>query len=240
MARPRTGFAALTLALAVLSSACLGGGGGSNASRSRAGETTTTNGPGCQFIVASEAKRSEPAAVAQPVFLTGASATSTVCYDKITFVFAAGNAVPGVTTTTTTTTPTVPGATTTTTNPDAANLPPGYTVQYMKPPFAPKLVSATEQLSSVHAILEVTISPASAVDAQATRHTQTYEGALRLPLSGMVHTDSVEFLSNFPQAPPPAPSTVVWLIGLDSKQPFTTDFANSPPRLSVLIMHGLP
>jgi hypothetical protein len=236
MGRPRIGFAALALAIALTSSACLGGGGGSGATRSRPSATATTNGPGCQFIVASEAKRTEPTPIAQPVYLTSASAASTVCYDKITFVFTPGTAVPGVVPTTTTT---VPGATTTTTNPETANFPPGYTVQYMNPPFAPKLVTATEQIPSVHAILEVTISPASAVDAQATRHTQTYQGALRLPLSGMAHTDSVEFLSSFPQSPV-APPSVVWLIGLDSKQPFTTDYANSPPRLSVLIMNGAP
>ena len=238
MGRPRTGFAALVLVVGLVSSACLGGGGGSNPAH-QPSATVTTNGPGCQLIVASEAKRTEPAAITQPVYLSSASAYNSVCYDKITFVFTPGTAVPGVTTTTPTT---LPGATPTTTNPEATDLPPGYTVQYMKPPFAPKLVSATEQIPSVHAILEVTITPASAVDTQTSRHVQTYSGALRLPLGGlgMVHTDSVEFLSNFPQAPAPAPPTVVWLIGLDAQQPFTTDYANSPPRLSGLIMNGLP
>ena len=231
MGRPRLRFAALAIVLALVSSACLGGGG----SQSRQEDTTTTtNGPGCQFIVASEARRTEPAAITQPVYLTSASATPTVCYDKITFVFSAPSAVAGAPTTTTTT---LPGATTTTTNPLLSEYPPGYTVQYMKPPFAPHLQSATEEIPTVQAILEVTISPASETDTQTSRHLLTYDGALRLPLTGMAHTDSVELLSTFPQAPPPASPKVVWLIGLDAKRPFTTDYANNPPRLSVLIMH---
>ncbi len=230
MGRPRLRFAALTVVLALVAAACLGGGSQAR----QPATTTTTNGPGCQFIVASEASRSEPAAITQPVFLTSASATPTVCYDKITFVFTPGSQIIGVPTTTTTT---VPGATTTTTNPALSDYPPGYSVQYMKPPFAPGLRSATEQIPSVSAILEVTISPAAETDTQTSRHVLTYDGPLRLPLTGMAHTDSVELLSNFPQAPAPAPPKVVWLIGLDTKRPFTTDYANDPPRLSVLILN---
>jgi len=231
MGRRRARFAALVLAITATTSACLGGGSGST---HRASVTTTTNGPGCQFIVASEAKRVEPARITEPVFLTSATATPTVCYDKVTFVFATADSVPGVPTTTTTT---MPGQTTTTTNPLTVGYPPGYTVQYVKPPFAPGLRSATEEIPTVNAILEVTISPAAETDTQTSRHVLTYDGPLRLPLSAMAHTDSVELLSSFPQAPAPAPPKLVWLIGLDAKRPFTTDYANDPPRLSILIMN---
>ncbi len=167
---------------------------------------------GCRFIVANVAKRQSPTSVLFPEYLVSVSATPTVCYDKITFVFNQGG------------------------NPTA--LPPGYTVQYQQPPFAPNLTSQTENVSGVHAILEVIITPASLVDTRVPLNPpRTYQGSLRLALPGLRHTLIVELLSNFPQSPDPIQGTVVWLIGLDSKRPFVTDAAANPPRVSVLVMN---
>ena len=148
--------------------------------------------------------------ISQAEYLDAATAAPTVCYDDITFTFQQGN---------------------------NSDLPPAYTVQYVpvNKPVAPGLTStATQSLTGVNAILEVVIHPASETSASG----QTYAGNLRLALTGMRHTLIVEYLTTFPQpSPDPNQAEVVWLIGLDVKRPFTTDAANSPPRVSVLIMN---
>lgn len=211
MGHARFRLAAFGLALVVVASACSGG-GGSSAHRKAKTSAVSANDAGCQFIVASTSPRTEPPRVALAEYLVSATATPTVCYDKITFVFDRG---------------------------DAPNLPPGYDVRYMKPPFAPGLRSQTEGLTGVKAILQVTITPASLTDVRVPSHpVQTYRGALLLQLPGLRHTLSVEVLTKFPQvSPDPNASQMVWLIGLDQERPFTTDSANLPSRLSVLIMN---
>jgi hypothetical protein len=186
--------------------------GGSSASRPRRRTHAVSNGPGCQYIVAGVDKRATVPLINQAEYLVNASATPTVCYDKISFVFDKGN---------------------------APDLPPAYTVQYKTPPFAPGLSTATEQLDGVHAILEVTMTPASLTDARSPSNPRTtYQGNLRLALQGMRHVLIVELLRTFPQPSlDPNAGVVVWLIGLDSKRPFTTDSANQPPRVNVLIMN---
>ena len=183
--------------------ACFGGGGGSATPTS----TAPAHGPGCQFIVASEAKRQTVPIINQAVFLDNAGAVPTVCYDDITFSFAPGG---------------------------DGDLPPAYTVQYV-PLNAPEVASTSAaSLTGVKAVLEVVIHPASETNAG----NLTYKGNLRLALQTMNHTLIVEYLNNFPQpSPDPNQSQVVWLIGLDAKRPITTDAANGPPRVSVLVMN---
>jgi len=204
--RARARLVGLAVVLVFTTAACLGGGGGSTTTTTSA--NASNNGPGCQFIVASEAPRATIPIINQTVFLDNATANPTVCYDKITFTFQPGG---------------------------GGDLPPAYTVQYV-PSNAPGVLnSATASLTGVRAILEVIIHPASETNAG----NLTYKGNLRLALAtNMNHTLIVEFLNTFPQpSPDPNQSQLVWLIGLDAKRPFTTDAANSPPRVNVLVMN---
>jgi hypothetical protein len=212
-------FVALAATLTLVASACFGGGGGGATRASRRRGSSKGSDPGCQYVTASTLARKIPPRVDKAEYLIDATAQSTVCYDQITFVFQPG---------------------------DAANLPPsvapavyppGYTVQYKQPPYAPGLTSSAESLPGVHAILEVTLSPASELDVRKSGNpTQTYKGNLRLELKGLRHTQIVELLDTFPQpSPDPNASVIVWLIGLDSKRPFTTQSAIEPPRVSILI-----
>jgi hypothetical protein len=218
MGPSRVRFVALVATLTIVTSACFGGGGGGATRARRGGGSSNANDPGCQFVAASTLTRKVPPRVDKPEYLTGATAQNTVCYDQITFLFDPG---------------------------DAANLPPSaapsvyppsYTVQYKQPPFAPGLNrTAAESLSGVHAILEVTLSPASGVDMRKGT-SRTYKGNLRLQLpTGIRHTQIVELLDTFPQSPDPNAPVMVWLIGVDSKRPFTTQSAILPPRISILI-----
>jgi hypothetical protein len=212
MGRPRTGFAALFVALVVIAAACSGGGSSAQPTTAKNSNAAANDPAGCRFIVASQNARQIPSSVALPDYLISASAAPTVCYDKITFVFNQGA------------------------NPTA--LPPGYKVEYKQAPFAPNLQSSTETLTGVRAILEVVLTPASGVDARSPSNpTHTYQGNLRLALPGLRHTLIVELLSTFPEPTDPNQGEVVWLIGLDSKRPFVTDAAANPPRVSVLIMN---
>jgi len=182
-------------------------GGGGGSTTTTTSANASANGAGCQFIVASEAPRATIPIINQSVFLDNATANPTVCYDKITFTFEPGG---------------------------DGDLPPAYTVQYV-PSNAPGVAnSSTASLTGVRAILEVIIHPASETNAG----NLTYKGNLRLALTSMNHTLIVEFLDTFPQpSPDPNQSQLVWLIGLDAKRPFTTDAANSPPRVSVLVLN---
>jgi hypothetical protein len=201
------------VAAALVAPSCFGGGSSASPShRARRSVAASSNDPGCQFIVAGDAKRSTVPLVNMAEYLIDATARPSVCYDKITFTFERGN---------------------------SPNLAPSYSVFYRQPPIAPGLVSATESLPGVHAILEVMITPASETDVRNPGSpVNTYLGNLRLQLNGMRHTLIVELLRGFPQpSPDPNASVMVWLIGLDAKRPFTTDDVNSPPRVNVLIMN---
>jgi hypothetical protein len=216
MGPSRVRFVALVATLTIVASACFGGGGG-GASAKRSGGSSNGHDPGCRYVTAGTLTRKVPARVDKTEYLIDATAQNTVCYDQITFVFDPG---------------------------DAANLPPSvapsvyppsYTVQYKQPPFAPGLKASAESLSGVHAILEVTLTQASGTDLR-KGGSQTYKGNLRLQLKGMQHTLIVELLDTFPQpSPDPNASVMVWLIGLDSKRPFTTQSAIEPPRVNILI-----
>jgi hypothetical protein len=211
MARPRLRFVGFAVAMTLVAASCFGGGGGSS-SRSRSSSGGSSSDPGCQFIVAGEEKRATVPIITMPVALIDAAARPTVCYDKITFTFQPGN---------------------------DGDLPPSYSVFYAKPPFAPGLVTSGESLPGVHTFLEVMMTPASETDLRnPTNASQTYKGNLRLTFpQTMHHTLIVELLHTFPQGPNPLAPVLVWVIGLDGRHPFTTDAANSPPRVNVLIMN---
>lgn len=218
--RRRIGILFVALGL-VASAACSGGGESSGAgapgSGSKGGAATpnkrTIKGPGCEFIVAGAEKRfTKP--LPDIEFLQSAVAESTTCYDKITFLFDPG---------------------------DGPDLPPGYTVEYRKAPFGYEgVANSTAGFKDAKAVLAVEIQPASTTDARnPARPVETYKGNLRLQLTDMRHTVIVEWLSKIVDLTPEdhTDDKVVWLIGLDSKRPFTVDAANQPPRVSVLVMH---
>jgi hypothetical protein len=160
--------------------------------------------PGCRFIVAREAKRSIPTPP-DLVFLTDAVATAQPCYDKITFTFES----------------------------TGADFPPGYEVEYRKPPFTEGADhSPVETVGS--AFLFVTFRPAQSFDRRDPNNPkQTYLGNLRLQLKDMHHTCIVRHLED-------GDGTVMWVIGLDVKRPFTVDAYNNPPRVDVLVTTASP
>jgi hypothetical protein len=178
--------------------------------------TRSSKGPGCQYIVAGTAKRFTTRGT-KLQYLTDATAEPATCYDKITFTFNRG---------------------------DAPDLPPGYTVEYAKPPFAPFTRSTTEGFKQAKAVLKVTMGPADQFDTRRPgAKKQTYGGNLRLLIPKQVrHVVIVEFLNNVPDLTPTdqTDNSVIWLIGLDEKRPFTVDAYNQPPDttiVSVLVMH---
>jgi hypothetical protein len=216
----RIGILFVALALVAMA-ACSGGGDSTGSSAPGSGSKRgtarpskrTIKGPGCQFIVAGTEKRFTQA-LPDEEFLQAATAEPTTCYDKITFVFDPG---------------------------DGPDLPPGYTVEYRKAPFGYEgVANSTAGFKEAKAVLAVEVQPASTTDARnPARPVETYKGNLRLGLQNMEHTVIVEWLSKIVDLTPDDHSDdkVVWLIGLDSKRPFTVDAANQPPRVSVLIMH---
>jgi hypothetical protein len=206
------------LVLALVAGACTGSTttAGNPAKTGTVRHTRSTKGPGCQYIVAGTAKRFTTRGK-KLQYLTDATAAPATCYDKITFTFDRG---------------------------DSPDLPPGYTVEYHKPPFAPFTHSTTEGFKDAKAVLEVTMGPADQFDTrQPGRKRQSYSGNLRLLLPKQIrHVVIVEFLNNVPDLTPtdPTDDSVIWLIGLDQKRPFTVDAYNQPPNttiVSVLVMH---
>lgn len=113
--------------------------------------------------------------------------------------------------------------------PTGADMPPGYEVGYQKGPFTegPEGQYNVETLGD--AFLFITFTPAASTDSSnEARPVQTYRGNLRLRLEDMHHTEIVRKLID-------GDGTVMWLVGLDEKRPFTVDAANQPPRVSVYI-----
>jgi len=264
--RPRP-LTAGALACLVLLAACSGGAGTSTTPATGSGtpDSRESNGPGCRYIVAGTEKRSTTPGE-DLEFLTSAIAEPKTCYDKVTFEFDPA---------------------------DGPDLPPGYTVEYRKPPFVEGVRTSTEGFKEAKYVLYVELRPVSTIDTRFSgRGITTYKGNLRLGLQGMEHAVIVEWLDTAPPsvpessapsststttsrgtsppgtsprgssprasgsttsstvappAPPttsttlarndPATSRVVWLIGLDSKRPFTVDASNQPPKISILIMH---
>ena len=114
-----------------------------------------------------------------------------------------------------------------------ADFPPGYEVEYRKGPFTEGPTGAPVSMLG-NAFLYVTFKPAQSVDrSNPGRPKQTYPGNLLLRLKGMRHTEIVRKLID-------GDGTVMWIIGLDTKRPFTVDSYNSPPStafVKILIMN---
>jgi hypothetical protein len=220
--------AALTLVLSLSVSvlaACGGSSSDANASNEKQPDkrrSITANAAdprdACEFIVAGTAKRSISAPGDGLPYLIDADAEPTPCYDKVTFLFDPGG---------------------------GEDLPPGYTVEYRKKPFdlPPGISTSTAGFKDAKFVLYVEITPASTTDVRNPRvKKDTYLGNLRLLLPDEIeHVNIVEWVDEVDKVDPtPDDQTdgrIVWLIGLDEKRPFTVDFANQPPRVSVLIMH---
>jgi hypothetical protein len=203
----------------VTCAACTGstdsGGSAAPGSGSKKGTPTGkrhNKGPGCQYIVAGDAKRSTPVGT-NLEYLVDAVAAPTTCYDAITFTFDPG---------------------------DGPDLPPAYTVEYRTKPFGLEgIPTSTAGFKQARAVLYVELTPTSTTNAlNPARPVETYKGNLRLQLKGLRHTVIVEYVSKLVDATPDVHTDdkLVWLIGLNSKQPFTVDAANQPPRVTVIVM----
>jgi hypothetical protein len=109
-----------------------------------------------------------------------------------------------------------------------SDMPPGYQIEYVEKDDAPRDCP----IDSVgNAFLHITLTPASEYDTTAPgKPKQTYLGNLRLRLENMNHTQLV-------CKRPDGENTVSWMIGLDSKRPFTVDAASAPPRVIVYVMN---
>lgn len=154
---------------------------------------------GCDDVVMGEESRSTPAPDVME-HLTGAIAYQEPCWDRVLFTFES----------------------------ELGQAPPGYQVEYRKPPF-----TEGERESPVRtegeAFLFVTFTPASQFDNRdPARPIQTYKGNLLLDLDVMHHVTMVRKLID-------GLGTVMWLIGLDEKRPFTVDAVSNPPRVSIFI-----
>lgn len=108
------------------------------------------------------------------------------------------------------------------------DMPPGYDIEYREPPFTDPNGG---QIATVgEAFLYLTFKPVSQYDDREGRHKQMYLGNLRLTLTDTHHTQLVSKLTDAEDG------TQSWVIGLDSRRPFTVDAASDPPRVTVYIM----
>ena len=108
--------------------------------------------------------------------------------------------------------------------------PPGYVVQYVDParqPFTDGTPPVPISLPGT-AFLLVKIKPASSTDPLLPGNPQTYTGNLSLDYGAHHHLQIVREL-------PDADGAVMWAIGLDAKEPFLVDRAESPTRVTVYI-----
>ncbi len=114
-----------------------------------------------------------------------------------------------------------------------ADLPPGYTVEYHKG----SVIDPTTKKPAITlgtATLLVTFQPAQSQDGRDPGNIKhTYAGLEHLQLRHMHHTCIVNHLTD-------GDGTVVFLIGLDVKRPFTVDAYNNPPRVDVLVTTASP
>ena len=107
--------------------------------------------------------------------------------------------------------------------------PPGYRVAYRDVAAEPLLDADGNEISLPgNAFLVVEIAPAASNDPRVEDQPATYRGNLRLSYGDNHHLEIVQKL-------PDAAGAVVWVIGLDSEQPFVVDSAAGPPRVNVYI-----
>jgi hypothetical protein len=113
--------------------------------------------------------------------------------------------------------------------PTGDDMPPGYEIEYCEPPFTEGDHGQYTVETLGEAFLCVTFTPASSFEpSESGRGAQTYRGNLRLRLDGMHHTEIVRKKID-------GLGTVMWLIGLDTRRPFTVDAVNHPPRVILYI-----
>jgi hypothetical protein len=212
--RPRLVLIGALACMLTVSAACAGGGDG-EAKPARNNDAATRQadeGPGCEHIVASEGRRFRRPGT-NLIYMVDAVTEPHVCYDEISFVFDPG---------------------------DSPDLPPGYLVEYRKPPFVEGINTTTEGFDEAKAYLYVEMQPTSTTDLRfAGSGRRTYRGNLRLGLDKKIqHTVIVEWLDKVEDVTPedPTDDKIIWVIGLDEKRPFTVDSANQPPRISILVM----
>ncbi len=103
---------------------------------------------------------------------------------------------------------------------------PGYKVDYGTPPFTQAGSGKTVAVMG-HAFVVVTISPGYGYDFESG--TPTYTGPLRITPATANHVQEIAQLGDYE-------GTLQWVIGLDSKRPFTVQATTSPQvQLAVTI-----
>jgi hypothetical protein len=101
---------------------------------------------------------------------------------------------------------------------------PGYTVTYASPPFTSGDSGASIHVSG-SAFVSVRIAPGYGYDFLAGK--PTYTGPKSLPVSGTNHVRSIVETGDFE-------GVLTWVIGLDSKRPFSVQATATPQRLLVV------
>jgi hypothetical protein len=247
---------------ATLLAACTSSGDASSTAqtkRASASTTSTTRDPGCKFIVArTESRFVEPTTDLK--YLTEATVTPAPCYDKVTFTFGrfiGSDIPPGYIVEYREPPFGLPGVANSTAGfKDAAavlyvELRPAATVDRrlgradltykggLRLLFGQEIqhVKIVEWLQDLApAPLERSTTTTTAGAPTTTRPTTTR----RAPTTtSSTTTTTLPPATTTTQANAPInvpDQRVVWLIGLDSKRPFTVDAANQPPRVSILIM----
>ena len=116
--RSRLALVGALACLLAIGAACSGGGDDESAPKPSGDEPVELGqqGPGCDTIVASEARRFRRPTKSL-IYLIDAVAEPHACYDKITFTFDPA---------------------------DSDGLPPGYVVEYRKPPFVEGITTSAE------------------------------------------------------------------------------------------------
>jgi hypothetical protein len=212
--RPRFALVGALACLLAISAACTGGGDDESAPKGSAGQPVEggQQALGCDTIVASEDRRFRRPTESL-IYLVDAVAESRACYDKITFTFDPA---------------------------DGDGLPPGYVVEYRKPPFVEGVTTSAEGFEPSKAYLYVELQPTSTVDRRFSGSGRLmYRGNQRLALDKKIrHANIVEWVKDFEDTTPvdPLDDKIIWIIGLDEKRPFTVDGASQPPHVSVLVM----
>lgn len=249
--RVLVGFVVLIVTVAT---ACSSGGSGSSSGPTTTTSTTASGSDsGCEFIVASTGRRFRQAP-ADLQYLQTATAEPTECYDKITFTFDHGDGpdLPPGYLVEYREPPFIEGIRSSSEGfPDAKAILyvefrpastsdrrfPGRAVQTYKgnlrlqfPAVGPFREGGMGHTVIVEWLDKAPPSlPEGLAPGEATTTTAPADAAA--PTEPTTTVPPVEFVPN-----DPAVTRVVWLIGLDSKRPFTVDSANQPSRVSVLIM----
>ncbi|MCJ7670737.1 MAG: hypothetical protein MUP67_01655 [Acidimicrobiia bacterium] len=253
--RPLTAGA---FACLVLLAACSGGSGSSTTSATKAAtpDSRGSSGPGCQYIVAGTEKRSTtPGKDLQ--YLTSAIAEPATCYDKITFEFDPGDGpdLPPGYTVEYREPPFIEGIRSSTEGFKEAKY-----ILYieMRPAstedtrFSGRGITTykgnlrlglsgmkhtviVEWLDKAPPSVPEVVAPTGTTTTSAPRSRATTSTTVAAPAAPTAPTAPTTTTTLAPNDP--ATSRVVWLIGLDSKRPFTVDASNQPPKISVLIMH---